>query len=83
MAVEACPHHVTRLTSAPKASLEAAGIEYVHLDGLGGFRKPRPDSPNPGWRKSAFRGFADYMQTSEFAAALDQLLKFAEGQIHA
>lgn len=50
------------------------GIRYVHVPGLGGLRKPRPDSINGAWRESGFRGYADYMQTSEFAAALDTLI---------
>jgi len=28
-----------------------------------------------GWRNSSFRGFADYMQTSEFDAGLQRLIK--------
>lgn len=53
------------------------GIEYVHLAGLGGLRKPRRDSPNAGWRHEGFRGYADHMGTREFAEALDALLAFA------
>jgi uncharacterized protein (DUF488 family) len=30
-----------------------------------------------GWRNSSFRGFADYMQTSEFDAGLQRLIKLA------
>jgi hypothetical protein len=30
-----------------------------------------------GWRNTSFRGFADYMQTSEFEAGLRQLMKLA------
>jgi uncharacterized protein (DUF488 family) len=48
-------------------SLRAAGIEYRYLRGLGGLRRPRPDSPNGAWRNTSFRGYADYMQTQEFA----------------
>jgi uncharacterized protein (DUF488 family) len=44
---------------------------------LGGRRAPRPDSPNAGWRVAGFRGYADYMQTPEFAAALQALLTLA------
>src|SRR5687768_351324 len=36
--------------------LPAAGVAYVHLPALGGFRKPRPDSRNLGWRHASFRG---------------------------
>lgn len=56
------------------ASLEAAGIEYIHEPDLGGRRPPRPDSPNTAWRNSGFRGYADYMATPAFRAALDRLI---------
>jgi uncharacterized protein (DUF488 family) len=58
--------------------LAAAGIGYRHLAGLGGLRRTRPDSPNTGWRNASFRGFADYMQTAEFTAGLDELLGLAQ-----
>jgi uncharacterized protein (DUF488 family) len=57
------------------ASLQPAGIAYVHMQGLGGLRHARPDSVNTGWRNLSFRGFADYMQTPEFAAALQHLIE--------
>lgn len=60
-------------------ALPPHGVRYHHLPGLGGFRKPRPDSPNAGWRNLAFRGFADYMATADFAAGLDALLALAAG----
>ena len=60
------------------AALQAVGIGYRHQPGLGGLRYPRPDSRNTGWRDASFRGFADYMQTPTFAAALDTLLQQAE-----
>lgn len=60
------------------ATLAGAGIEYLHLPALGGFRKPLPDSPNGGWRNESFRGYADYMQTAEFAAALDELIALGQ-----
>jgi uncharacterized protein (DUF488 family) len=50
------------------------GIEYVHLAALGGLRHPQKDSPNTGWRNASFRGYADYMQTQEFARAIDDLM---------
>ncbi len=58
-------------------ALRAAGIAYDHLPGLGGLRHPRADSPNTAWRNASFRGFADYMQTPEFAAGLDTVLELA------
>jgi len=44
------------------------------MPGLGGLRHPRKDSTNLGWRNASFRGYADYMQTAEYAASLDALL---------
>lgn len=60
-----------------RTKLRAAGIAYVYLRKLGGLRRARPDSPNAGWRNVSFRGFADYMQTPEFAAGLKRLMKLA------
>lgn len=57
--------------------LRAARIGYVHLRRLGGLRHARRDSPNMGWRNASFRGFADYMQTSEFDKGLHRLMKLA------
>ena len=57
--------------------LRAARIGYVHLRKLGGLRQARRDSQNMGWRNASFRGFADYMQTSEFDAGLLRLIKLA------
>jgi uncharacterized protein (DUF488 family) len=62
---------------ALKNALEASGIEYLHMKSLGGLRRPRPDSINAGWKNASFRGYADYMQTEEFDAALDDLIKLA------
>jgi uncharacterized protein (DUF488 family) len=50
-----------------------AGIRYTHLKGLGGLRHSSKESINTGWRNSSFRGFADYMQTSEFTESLNEL----------
>ena len=59
------------------ASLEAAGIAYRHMPGLGGLRHPRKDSINTGWRNASFRGYADYMQTPEFDQNLNDLMQIA------
>jgi uncharacterized protein (DUF488 family) len=58
-------------------SLAAVGIVYRHLGPLGGLRKPRPDSQNTAWRHPGFRGYADYMETAEFRAGLDELIALA------
>ena len=60
------------------AKLCAARIGYVHLRQLGGLRHARCNSPNLGWRNSSFRGFADYMQTTEFDLGLRRLIKLAK-----
>lgn len=58
-------------------SLPAAGIGYGHLASLGGLRHARKDSVNGAWRNASFRGYADYMQTPEFAAGIEELLELA------
>jgi uncharacterized protein (DUF488 family) len=59
-------------------ALADASIRYTHEAGLGGFRRASPESPNRGWRNASFRGYADYMQTAEFAAHLASLMKLAK-----
>jgi uncharacterized protein (DUF488 family) len=55
-------------------ALRACRIDYVPLPALGGLRHARQDSPNGGWRNASFRGYADYMQTEEFAQGLEELV---------
>jgi uncharacterized protein (DUF488 family) len=59
------------------ASLPAVEIDYVGLPELGGRRQARPDSPHVAWRTDAFRGYADFMDTEEFARALDKAIALA------
>lgn len=59
------------------SSLRGAEIRYTHFPGLGGLRHSHPDSPNGGWRNASFRGYADYMQTPEFAANVEQVARLA------
>jgi len=59
-------------------SLADAGIGYRHLAELGGLRHARKDSLNTGWRNASFRGYADYMQTPEFEAAIKSLIEAAK-----
>ena len=54
--------------------LPTRGIEYLHFEDLGGRRRPAKDSPNAAWENEQFRGYADYMATPEFHAAIDRLL---------
>jgi uncharacterized protein (DUF488 family) len=48
-------------------------IGYRYMKSLGGLRHAKADSQNLGWRNLSFRGFADYMQTAAFAAAIEKL----------
>jgi uncharacterized protein (DUF488 family) len=57
--------------------LPAAGIAYVHLPELGGRRRAVEHSPNGGWREPGFRGYADHMASTEFAAGLARLIDLA------
>jgi uncharacterized protein (DUF488 family) len=63
----------------PRA-LDQAGIGYVHVPGLGGLRRRRPDSPNTGWENASFQGYADYMLTPEFQQSFRELLEQACGE---
>jgi len=67
-------------SDALRESLAEAGIGYMHLVALGGRRQPRPDSQNCAWRNMSFRGYADYMETPEFAEGLRELMDLARNQ---
>lgn len=54
--------------------LREGDIRYSHLPGLGGRRRPLPDSPNGGWRNASFRGYADHMGTPEFLEDFGRLV---------
>ncbi|MDB5492042.1 MAG: hypothetical protein JWO78_1891 [Micavibrio sp.] len=56
------------------ATLNENDITYLPMKSLGGKREPRPDSENTAFRSDGFRGYADYMQTGEFAAAINSLI---------
>lgn len=63
---------------ALRESLAATGIAYEPLgEELGGRRRPtRPAEQSP-WRVEGFRGYAEYMETPEFAAGLERLEEMA------
>jgi len=58
-------------------SLGALDIGYTHLPGLGGLRHARADSLNTGWNNLSFRGYADYMQSPEFAENVQRVAELA------
>jgi uncharacterized protein (DUF488 family) len=57
--------------------LVAHGIKYLHIPELGGRRRAKKYSVNTAWRNAAFRGYADYMETTTFAIGMDRLAEAA------
>lgn len=55
------------------AALEKNGINYIHLENLGGRRKVLKDSKNTRWHNDSFRAYADYMETQAFDYAVEEL----------
>ena len=69
-------------TRAPLMNaLRVHGIEYHHVPALGGHREPRRDSPNTALRVDAFRGYADHMETAEFAQGIALLVNCATRRV--
>jgi len=63
------------------AALKCDHIRYIHMPGLGGFRRPlKGATRNAGWRNLSFRGYADYMQTDAFSWQLNELIAIARLQ---
>jgi len=61
-----------------QGTLPAAGIRYLWMKSLGGYRKKvLGDSPNIALRNQSFRNYADYMLTPEFAQAASELIALA------
>ena len=60
-------------------TLPAAGIRYIWMKDLGGYRKKTVAvSPNIALRNKSFRNYADYILTPEFERAISELVKLAE-----
>jgi uncharacterized protein (DUF488 family) len=60
-------------------TLPAAGISYVSMKALGGYRKTiLEDSPNIALRNQSFRNYADYTLTPEFERAMAELIALAD-----
>jgi uncharacterized protein (DUF488 family) len=64
-------------SEALQHSLNSSDIAYRWLPKLGGRRKPDPSSRNLAWRLPAFRAYADYVVTEDFADGLFELLMLA------
>jgi uncharacterized protein (DUF488 family) len=72
-----------RLPQWNREAIEAAlpgDIAYRWLPALGGRRHTPAGTPSPNgyWRVAAFRAYADYLATPEFAAGLSELTALAE-----
>jgi uncharacterized protein (DUF488 family) len=60
-------------------SLPAAGIAYVWMKALGGYRKKTvEESENIALRNASFRNYGDYMLTPAFEIAANELVALAE-----
>ena len=57
------------------ASLQEAGIQYLHNPQLGGRRRPTLHSKNTAWKNASFRAYADHMETEEFEQGIEDLLE--------
>jgi uncharacterized protein (DUF488 family) len=63
------------------ASLDAAGIDYLHMSGLGGRRRldrTAPEDWGGAWRNTSFRAYAQHVQSAEFQSALADLIELAK-----
>lgn len=54
-------------------ALKRNGIDYIHIEDLGGRRTVQKGSDNSRWRNASFRGYADYMETEDFKKAMTGL----------
>jgi hypothetical protein len=69
-------------TETLPGQMAGVNIDSTNAPGLGGCRRPAPDSPNNDWRTLSFRGYADYMQTADFAESLVSMIELAQrGQV--
>jgi len=62
-------------------ALERTGIGYRWMKSLGGRRHSKDaSSPHSAWQIPAFRAYAEYADTREFRAGLEELIALAEGK---
>ena len=79
---------VPRSRTNPQFNLDVLGttlqeyqIAYCHIAALGGLRGKQRQFPHAEgrfWRNQSFQNYADYSQTPEFRAGLQQLIALAE-----
>jgi uncharacterized protein (DUF488 family) len=59
-------------------ALERGGIEYRWMKSLGGRRSSKNlESPHTAWQIPAFRAYADYAESDDFRAGLEELIALA------
>ena len=63
-----------------RVALPELGISYEHAPQLGGRRRLPKDAAPTQWRNAGFKGYAAYMTTPEFRAAIDGLRAAASGR---
>jgi uncharacterized protein (DUF488 family) len=64
---------------ALEGTLRERGIDYMWMKALGGRRqKIRENSPHTAIRDESFRNYADYMLTTEFEQAAEELIRRAD-----
>jgi uncharacterized protein (DUF488 family) len=64
-----------------KASVERAGVAYTWCRKLGGRRHSASrSSPHTAWQHAAFRAYADYTDTADYADGIEHLCDFASEQ---
>jgi uncharacterized protein (DUF488 family) len=66
-------------SAALERDLSKDDIRYQWIPDLGGRRRPDPRSVNVAWRHPAFRAYADYLATEDFARGLNELVMLASG----
>lgn len=62
---------------ALEKSLVKNGIDYLHMQSLGGRRKKPESAKQTGWKNESFSNYAGYMQTDEFHTAMGELKALA------
>jgi len=67
--------HFSRPALAP--ALAAKGIAYRWFADLGGMRQPHGQARHAAWTDPALQGYADHMESPEFAAACGALQEWA------
>jgi uncharacterized protein (DUF488 family) len=60
-------------------ALHTTGIDYISIPALGGRRQSTAKASRSAWRHRAFQGYADHLDSDEFAAGLFELLMMAWG----